>query len=104
MSDFKIILVEHGQNIIDIALQEYGNIEAVRLVIDDNDLSFDSSLEPGRSLNIRKDLAYKPNSNESYQDVAVQKRYELDSRRINTGDVWAEEGREFSSDFDFSFS
>lgn len=48
------IILETGQNIIDIALQEYGVLEAVYHVCTDNALSYDSLLGAGQILMIRE--------------------------------------------------
>lgn len=106
MSDFKKITVEHGQNLIDIAMQEYGSIIGLRLIIDDNNMSFDDSLQPGRELLIRKELVPNPDDSTNagfYQDSVVQKNYMLSQKQINTSDKWIEEGRAYSSGFSFGF-
>jgi hypothetical protein len=50
----KYITVESGQNIIDIAIQEYGRLEAVETVWTDNNLAQDAELYPGQQLLIRE--------------------------------------------------
>ena len=50
----KTILVESGQNMIDIAIQEYGRLEAVETVWTDNALAQDADLYPGQQLLIRE--------------------------------------------------
>jgi len=106
MKNFKTILVEYGQSMVDIAMQEYGSVIAVRLIIDDNDLSFDSSLEPGRSLLIRTEPTPNPDDTTNagfYENSVVQKEFSLKSVRVNTGDLYQETGSGFSSGFSFGF-
>lgn len=50
----KTIFVETGQNMIDIAIQEYGKLEAVETVWTDNGLAQDADLYPGQALRIRE--------------------------------------------------
>jgi len=50
----KLIYIESGQNIIDIALQEYGKLEAVETVCLDNGLAYDADLYAGQQLLIRE--------------------------------------------------
>ncbi|MDT8337175.1 MAG: hypothetical protein RQ856_05030 [Candidatus Izemoplasmatales bacterium] len=57
------IIVTEGQGLIDLAIELYGNIEAVDWLIEDNaGLTFNSNLLPGMELKIRntkkeKDIA-----------------------------------------------
>lgn len=56
MSEFYQKLVEKGQGVIDLAIQEYGNIEAVFLVLEDNPaLDLTMNIEPGVSVKFRHD-------------------------------------------------
>lgn len=50
----KQIPVDSGQCIIDIAIQEYGKLEAEQTVCQDNNLQPDDDLYPGQQLNIRE--------------------------------------------------
>ncbi|WP_442795307.1 LysM peptidoglycan-binding domain-containing protein [Pelobium manganitolerans] len=50
----KTITIETGQNIIDIAEQEYGTLEAVYHVCNDNNLPYDALLYAGQKLVIRE--------------------------------------------------
>ena len=57
MQDFKKITVKEGQGLFDIAIQEYGNMAAVFLIIEDNVMveKVDSNVYAGQLLLIRKD-------------------------------------------------
>lgn len=50
----KLITVESGQNLIDIALQEYGTPEALVTICADNALEYDANLVPDQALAIRQ--------------------------------------------------
>ena len=47
------VMIEYGQSILDIAIQEYGNASAAPTLVSDNQLSFDTLLTAGAYLNIR---------------------------------------------------
>jgi hypothetical protein len=48
------IIVEDGQSLLDITIQEYGKADAIKYLVEDNDIEFDSTLAPGQKLNIRE--------------------------------------------------
>lgn len=50
----KTILVREGQTLADIAIQEYGCIEGLMLLVDDNNLSMDSDVYKDQPLEIRE--------------------------------------------------
>jgi len=43
---------ENNQNIFDLVLQEFGSLDHVFTMINDNDLTFNSKLKSGQKLNI----------------------------------------------------
>lgn len=49
----KTIKIAHGQTIEDIALQHYGAIEGLSMLMEDNGLSLDDLLVPGAELIIQ---------------------------------------------------
>jgi hypothetical protein len=98
----KIIIVEEGQTIYDIALQHYGNFEAVALLLTDNNLGFDAALPRGFELTIQNNAIPNPDQVDiggTYQNAAIQTEFERRLTRINTGDLYQEEAA-----FDFGFS
>lgn len=59
--DYKEIVVKNGQSLLDISVQEYGNVEGVfALVIDNTDKinAFSDVLIPGTKLKIRRISPY----------------------------------------------
>lgn len=46
------ISVSPGQNIVDIAIQEYGSIEGIKDIRELNDFSFTQDIVPGQKLNV----------------------------------------------------
>jgi hypothetical protein len=56
-SGYKYIVVVYGQNITDIAIQEYGCYEGIAILMEDNpqqmDAGFNSVTDPGTQLLIR---------------------------------------------------
>lgn len=42
--------VKSGQNLLDVALQEYGSIEGIIFIMSDNGLPLSPALEPGQEL------------------------------------------------------
>ena len=101
----KKIIVEEGQTIYDIALQYYGNFEAVALLLADNNLGFDCALPRGFELTIQNNAIPNPDQVDIggiYQNSAIQTEFERRLNRINTGDLYQEESA-FDYSFDFSF-
>lgn len=50
----KQVIVQQGQTIVDIALQEYGSVEGLFALLEANQtLDLDSQLEPGQKVLIR---------------------------------------------------
>lgn len=90
--DNKIIVIE-GQGLIDLALQVYGNIEAVDWLIEDNTgLTFNSSLLPGMELKLRdikkdKDIAtYFKNKQLSISTQPVGSNGDFDDNDFDSND------------------
>lgn len=76
----KLITIYAGQNIFDIALQEYGSRTAVFKVIKDNHLvGLNATLEPGQVLNIIQ-APDRPD---------VVKLLQRNGTKVNTGDTRA---------------
>ena len=50
---YDTIIVQQGQCLLDIALQEYGSAEGVVMLMRDNGLELDADIAPGTSLVIR---------------------------------------------------
>lgn len=46
----RIILVEAGQSLIDVAIQEFGTADALSAICGLNNLEFDEDIYPGQSL------------------------------------------------------
>ena len=46
----RTITIEEGQNLIDIAVQEFGTADGLSTICDLNDLEFDEDLKPGQIL------------------------------------------------------
>lgn len=91
--DYKTVIVEQGQNLFDIAVQEYGGIEGVVHLIQDNGLDVNARLEPGQELKVFKSKAV---------DKAVES-YLSDRRiKIGLGDKKSG-GGDFNSDFNEDF-
>lgn len=73
----KTVIVEEGQNIMDIAIQEYGKADAFVDVCDDNNLEYDAVLTPGQVLNI-KDTSV--NEDVDFKNYLKQKNITVVSR------------------------
>ena len=50
------ILTKKGQTVFDIAVQEYGNVEASRQILEDNDLSGMNELPSGYNMPLEADF------------------------------------------------
>ena len=72
------VLVEAGQTIMDVAIQEYGSAAGFVTLCQDNNLEFDDELDPGNAVLIRSDL---PNT----ADVNIVDLYRLRGIQVNTG-------------------
>jgi hypothetical protein len=84
----KTIMISEGQNLFDLALQQYGSIEGIFWIIEDNITvvnSIDASLVAGMVLNIR----------DAVIDSEVINYYERNKTQVNTGDPAGDEGIEF---------
>lgn len=68
----KSIILETGQNLIDIAIQEYGTLEATDTICKDNTLAFDTDLFAGQVLLIRE----KGVDDMPFYDEAIIKAYQ----------------------------
>ena len=71
------VTVLDRQNIFDIALQEYGKVEAVKTLLSDNGLTFDSFLHPGQVLKVR---AFTP----ELGDKIIYDNYKKEGREVAT--------------------
>lgn len=60
--EFHDIIVEKGQSLIDIAVQEYGSIYSVNQLLADNQLALNSTLSSGQKLKIRTTTKLKDRS------------------------------------------
>lgn len=77
---------ENGQDIYDMAIQEYGYIDLVFLMLSDNDLEPNDDLETGQSLSFRQ--VVPADINFDYERLDYFRRNEI---RVNThtvGAVW----------------
>lgn len=68
----KGIKVAKGQTLLDIAVQEYGNIEDIVLIAADNDLLITDRLTEGQTLNIRTDYTSSPAKQKYLQTNGVR--------------------------------
>lgn len=72
--------IEQGQDIYDLCIQEYGNIEAVFLLLADNPhINLEDKLEPGVSIKFRVELPEYIDINKSQMDFFRNNRI-----RVNT--------------------
>lgn len=81
----KKIILETGQNLVDIAIQEYGTLEAQDTICKDNNLAFDADLFAGQVLLIRENgVDELPFFDEAvikaYQRKSADKPYIVNSR------------------------
>jgi hypothetical protein len=62
MAIIKTIEVEHNQSLFDIAIQEYGSVEAVEWLVEDNDWIYSvvDIIEAGDMLKIRNEVVHTP--------------------------------------------
>lgn len=73
--------VEFGQDIYDLCLQEYGSVEAIFLVLEDNpDVDLQTVLQAGQVLNFRVDMPVEVPRNEQMQ------HFRNEQTRVNCGD------------------
>lgn len=79
--NFKTIVVETGQCLADIAIQEYGNIAGVFIITEDNGIqSIDEVPQPGKELKIRTEIVTLGSNNK-----AIAKKFNTQAVKINTG-------------------
>ena len=90
----KTIRVREGQNIIDIALQYYGDVEGASNLIQDNNLSLTDALEAGTILHIDE---------QNLMDELITEYYDNNSVIVNTGAPAQDIPGEFNNDFNFDF-
>lgn len=80
-TSFKQVTVSEGQSLADIAIQEYGSMAGVFLIIEDNGLtSVDAIPQPGTNLNIRLLIEELGSSNR-----AIAKKFNTEQVKVNTG-------------------
>lgn len=92
----KTVVVSEGQNIIDLAVQHYGNVEAVFDLIDDNPdtvVNMDYVAKAGDTLQIDEDKIINKDVVKYFTDKNI---------RINNGQ--AEPDGDFNGDFNEDFS
>lgn len=70
------IIVQDSQNVFDIAIQFYGSIEALPLLLEDNGLVPDDVIEKGTELIIQEDIVF---------DKTVLAIYKRDGVVVATG-------------------
>jgi hypothetical protein len=73
-------LIESGQDVFDLALQEYGNIEAIFIFLIQNDLDVEATLTQGQSLLFEKTPSVK------VKDAQVMDYFRRNALRINCDD------------------
>lgn len=90
------VIVYAGQNTPDLALQEYGSIEGLFMLILDNSLAADSDFVPGTMLKVRAEKVRKD----------VVSYYSRIAHRVNTSAeiLTADNAGEFSDDFANDFN
>ena len=85
MAEFFTIVVKDGQNIFDLSTQEYGTIDGVFALMEDNPeiiKNLDSRLFPGQVLKIREVF------NEiSDTELEQQRLFRTKNIKVNTGDL-----------------
>ena len=74
-----IIIVEEGQTLIDLAIQEYGCIEAVAYLCEDNNFSLDETLTPAQKVKIRDVITNINGSNIEVLNIQKSKRTIINS-------------------------
>lgn len=79
-TEYNNIILQEGQTLIDIAIETYGCYEGVFLIMEDNNLTFDSILSGGDVLKIR-DIT--PTLNTDNKEVI--KQYSTTKTNINSG-------------------
>jgi len=89
------IIVKEGQSLFDIAVQEYGTVDAIFLLIEDNDFinKIDDNISPGDIIKIRPDDPLKEVATTSNLTGGIATIISADD--INLG--------AFSSDFNNSY-
>jgi hypothetical protein len=75
----KLINAAQGQTIIDLAIQEYGCIEAVVLLMVDNDFSATQTFEAGEQIKIRNEVTDLNGINK-----AIAKQFKAQNKSVNT--------------------
>lgn len=68
----KSIKVAKGQTLLDVAIQEYGNVEDIVLIAADNDLLLTDRLTEGQALSIRTDYTSSPAKQKYLQTNGVR--------------------------------
>ena len=68
--------IEQGQSLIDIAIQEYGDVTALPLAVDDNNQSYDAVLMPSQEMVFR--------NNAPQFDQQLMGEYRRRELRVNT--------------------
>lgn len=75
-----VIKAEEGQTIFDLALRHYGCFEGFELICQDNNLTVNSELVPGQSIQIRDEV---PKLNDTNQSNVIE--FENKGIIINSG-------------------
>jgi hypothetical protein len=73
MAAIKEVTVKYDQTVMDIAIQEYGKVEAVRWIVDDNADIYSAVdiIRAGEKLLLRDDVMHEPVRNELRQHEIV---------------------------------
>jgi hypothetical protein len=74
-----IIIIEEGQTLIDLAIQEYGCIEGVAYLCEDNNFSLDETLNPAQKVKIRDVIPNINGSNIEVLNIQKSKRTIINS-------------------------
>jgi hypothetical protein len=83
------IIVLYGQSLFDIAVQEYGSIEAVFQLADDNDIyDITAELSPGTELIIDKNMIIDTNVVNYYKNNNITAASELRTEELQGVGYW----------------
>lgn len=82
-----IISVGQGQVLEDIAIQQYGTVEAVFILMEDNDLDLDSQLYTGQELVIREEVPALTDTNKEIARYYSEKKLYPNTGISNTEEL-----------------
>jgi len=89
MTVLKKILVRANQNIYDICIQEYGSLEFIGKLIDDNNLNFSALITQGQELVI---------DNATNGNADVKDFFELPNKKVQNGYIFKNDIPAFNFD------